>query len=227
MARQMTVTLPATGRAAGLARQATRDALAVWQVAHLEETAVLLVSELVGNVLRHARTRALAMALCLDPEVTSLLIEVHDTDPHEPRPRTPATSTSPGSGSCSSRPWRASGGSARRRSARRSGWNSTPGSRSTTRSRGCRAGPPTGSIGYYGPHMACWRRTPGACPGERRRGPRAQGVRTMPLHERDTVRDQLADCVFVGRDLTRPVPKYTFPRDESLAGRRSRWCRTS
>ena len=89
MARRMTVTLPATGRAAGLARQATRDALAAWQVAHLEETAVLLVSELVGNVLRHARTRVLAMAMCLDTEVASLLIEVHDTDPHEPRPRRP------------------------------------------------------------------------------------------------------------------------------------------
>lgn len=85
----MTVTLPATGRAAGLARQATRDALAAWQVAYLEETAVLLVSELVGNVLRHARARALAMAMYLDPEVASLLIEVHDTDPHEPCPRTP------------------------------------------------------------------------------------------------------------------------------------------
>jgi anti-sigma regulatory factor (Ser/Thr protein kinase) len=91
VARQMTVTLPATGRAAGLARQATRDALAAWQVAYLEETAVLLVSELVGNVLRHARARALAMALYLDLEVSSLLIEVHDTDPHEPRPRTPGT----------------------------------------------------------------------------------------------------------------------------------------
>lgn len=87
----MSVTLPATGRAAGLARQATRGALAVWQLAHLEETAVLLVSELVGNVLRHARTRALAMTLFLDPEVASLLIEVHDTDPHEPSPRTPDT----------------------------------------------------------------------------------------------------------------------------------------
>jgi anti-sigma regulatory factor (Ser/Thr protein kinase) len=85
------VTLPATGRAAGLARQAARDALAAWQVAHLEETAVLLVSELVGNVLRHARTRALAMALYLDLEVSSLLIEVHDTDPREPRPRMPGT----------------------------------------------------------------------------------------------------------------------------------------
>ena len=91
MARQTTVTLPATGRAAGLARQATRDALAAWQVAYLEETAVLLVSELVGNVLRHTRARALAMALYLDLEVSSLLIEVHDTDAREPRPRTPGT----------------------------------------------------------------------------------------------------------------------------------------
>ena len=89
VARQMTVTLPATGRAAGLARQATRDALTAWQAGHLEETAVLLVSELVGNVLRHARTRALAMALCLDLELASLLIEVHDTYARVPRPRTP------------------------------------------------------------------------------------------------------------------------------------------
>ena len=38
----------------------------------------------------------------------------------------------------------------------------------------------------------------------------------MPLHERDTVRDQLEDSVFCGRDLTKPVPKYRFPADESL-----------
>ena len=37
----------------------------------------------------------------------------------------------------------------------------------------------------------------------------------MPLHERDTVRQQLEDCVFVGRDLTAPVPKYRFPQDET------------
>ncbi len=84
----MTLTLPATGQAAGLARRAARDVLSSWHLAHLEETAVLLVSELVSNVLRHARTRALAMALCLEPE-GALLIEVHDADPHEPRPRTP------------------------------------------------------------------------------------------------------------------------------------------
>jgi anti-sigma regulatory factor (Ser/Thr protein kinase) len=85
----MTLTLPATGRAPLLARQATRDALLSWQLAHLEETALLLVSELVTNVVRHACSRALAMALRLEPEGASLLIEVHDSDPHEPRPRMP------------------------------------------------------------------------------------------------------------------------------------------
>ena len=38
----------------------------------------------------------------------------------------------------------------------------------------------------------------------------------MPLHARETVQEQLADCVFAGRDMTRPVPKYKFPRDETL-----------
>ena len=38
----------------------------------------------------------------------------------------------------------------------------------------------------------------------------------MPLHERETVNERLADCVFVGRDMTRPVPKYRFPRNETL-----------
>jgi glutamate decarboxylase len=39
----------------------------------------------------------------------------------------------------------------------------------------------------------------------------------MPLHERDSVRAQMEDCVFAGRDLTRAVPKYKFPRDESAS----------
>jgi len=38
----------------------------------------------------------------------------------------------------------------------------------------------------------------------------------MPLHERDTVRAQLDDCVFADRDLTRPVAKYRFPQDGTL-----------
>jgi glutamate decarboxylase len=39
----------------------------------------------------------------------------------------------------------------------------------------------------------------------------------MPLHERDTVREQLDECVFVGHDMTREVPKYRFPAEESAA----------
>ena len=39
----------------------------------------------------------------------------------------------------------------------------------------------------------------------------------MPLHERDTVREQLDECVFVGHDMTREVPKYRFPAQESPA----------
>ncbi len=39
----------------------------------------------------------------------------------------------------------------------------------------------------------------------------------MPLHERDTVREQMEDSVFAGHSLTRPVPKYRFPRDETLS----------
>ena len=38
----------------------------------------------------------------------------------------------------------------------------------------------------------------------------------MPLHERDVVRDQIDDCVFADRDLTRPVAKYRFPQDGTL-----------
>jgi hypothetical protein len=40
----------------------------------------------------------------------------------------------------------------------------------------------------------------------------------MPLHERDTVREQLDECVFVGHDMTREVPKYRFPSQESGIG---------
>src|SRR6185437_3689354 len=39
----------------------------------------------------------------------------------------------------------------------------------------------------------------------------------MPLHERDIVAEQLTDCVFAGRDMTKPVPKYKFPGGETLA----------
>jgi hypothetical protein len=49
----------------------------------------------------------------------------------------------------------------------------------------------------------------------------------MPLHERDEVSERLEDCVFAGRDMTKPIPKYRFPRTETLPERRSSWGPTS
>jgi glutamate decarboxylase len=37
----------------------------------------------------------------------------------------------------------------------------------------------------------------------------------MPLHDRDAIRDQIDDCVFADRDLSRPVHKYHFPPEGS------------
>jgi anti-sigma regulatory factor (Ser/Thr protein kinase) len=64
-----------------LARQATRDTLAAWQLGHLEEAAVLLVSELVTNAVRHARDTG-AIGLELTSAGTWLRVEVQDGDPH-------------------------------------------------------------------------------------------------------------------------------------------------
>jgi two-component system, NarL family, nitrate/nitrite response regulator NarL len=72
--------LPAAEHAAGLARQATRDALATWRLTHVEETAVLLVSALVTNAVRHAQG-PFSLALHLRAGRTRLRIEVQDADP--------------------------------------------------------------------------------------------------------------------------------------------------
>jgi len=83
------MTLPTADRAVRLARQATRDALGTWRLAYLEETAALLVSELVTNAVRHARGSD-AITLELQAGRTWLRIEVQDADPRWPQPRTPA-----------------------------------------------------------------------------------------------------------------------------------------
>ena len=83
------MTLPTANGAVRLAREATRDALATWRLACLEETAVLLVSELVTNSVRHARDSD-AITLELEGAETWLRIEVQDADPRWPQPRTPA-----------------------------------------------------------------------------------------------------------------------------------------
>jgi anti-sigma regulatory factor (Ser/Thr protein kinase) len=88
-ARQLA--LPMVDQAPGLARQATRDALAAWRMTHLEETAVLVVSELVTNVVVHAEPFPAFMVLRLEIADGCLRIAVRDADPNVPRPRTPAS----------------------------------------------------------------------------------------------------------------------------------------
>jgi anti-sigma regulatory factor (Ser/Thr protein kinase) len=83
------VELPATGQAAGLARQLTREVLAVWHRPDLEETAVLIVSELVTNAVRHASSGGPLVSLRLELDGISVRIEVHDDDPRWPQPSTP------------------------------------------------------------------------------------------------------------------------------------------
>ena len=86
--RRVQLRLPAAPQAVRLARRATRDALAGWQLGQLEETAVLLVSELVTNAVCHARDTG-AVALELTSAETWLRVEVLDADPREPQWRTP------------------------------------------------------------------------------------------------------------------------------------------
>lgn len=88
-ARARRVTLPAAAQAAGLARQVAHEALTSWGMAHLDETAVLLVSELVTNAVRHACTSGSLLVLRLEAAGTWLRIEVHDDDPRWPQPATP------------------------------------------------------------------------------------------------------------------------------------------
>ena len=65
------------------------DTLASWGLDHLEETAVLLVSELVSNAVRYACT-GLVLELGLEAHGRCLRMEVLDANPDPPLPRAPA-----------------------------------------------------------------------------------------------------------------------------------------
>ena len=85
--RHLQLTLPACGLPVRLARQVTREVLAAWRLAHVEETAVLLVSELVTNAVRDA---ACTDAITLELRVvhTWLRIEAYRCRPGLAMPRT-------------------------------------------------------------------------------------------------------------------------------------------
>jgi serine/threonine-protein kinase RsbW len=78
--RCLRLALPPDVPAVRLARKATRDALTAWQLPHLEDTAVLVVSELVTNAVRHAVDTG-AIGLELTIAGSRLRVEVQDGDP--------------------------------------------------------------------------------------------------------------------------------------------------
>ena len=85
--RHLQVTLPACGQPVRLARQVTREVLTAWRLAHVEETAVLLVSELVTNAVQDA-TSSDAITLELEGVQTWLRIEAYRCRPGLAVPRT-------------------------------------------------------------------------------------------------------------------------------------------
>ena len=78
--------------------EVARDALTSWQLTHLTDTAVLLISELVTNAVLHARADGSCVALSLEIRGSRLRIEVHDGDLRGPQPRTPSAHDESGFG---------------------------------------------------------------------------------------------------------------------------------
>ena len=90
------VSLPPHARSAGDARRLVRRTLISWGCPPaVRETAELLVSELVANAVRHART---GIRLTLRAQGGAVRAEVSDGSPHRPRPRLPETHSESGRG---------------------------------------------------------------------------------------------------------------------------------
>ena len=85
--RHLQLTVPACGQPVRLAGQVTREVWTAWRLAHVEETAALLVSELVTNAARHA-TSTDAITLELQVVQTWLRIEAYRCRPGLAAPRT-------------------------------------------------------------------------------------------------------------------------------------------
>jgi anti-sigma regulatory factor (Ser/Thr protein kinase) len=89
------VTLPADGRAAGLARRVVRRRLESWQLDDLLDTAVLLASEVVSNVIVHT---ASAPAIALARDGAGVRVTVVDESPVPPRRRWHSATATTGRG---------------------------------------------------------------------------------------------------------------------------------
>ncbi|MEV7867099.1 ATP-binding protein [Streptomyces sp. NPDC088124] len=83
----------------GLARLELRKALAGWGMSRLEDSAVLILSELLTNAARHARVspgREIETRYLAGPR--GLRIEVHDASCEQPQPKTPGPDACEGRG---------------------------------------------------------------------------------------------------------------------------------
>jgi anti-sigma regulatory factor (Ser/Thr protein kinase) len=85
--RRLQLTLPACGQPVRLARQVTCEVLTAWGLTHVEEIAVLLVSELVSSAVRHAESGDV-ITLELEAMQTCLRIEAYRCRPGLATPRT-------------------------------------------------------------------------------------------------------------------------------------------
>ena len=86
--RRLLMTLPAEDHSVRLARHAAHVVLSAWQLDYMKETAVLIVSELVTNAVRHARETDL-VEVDLHVTQTCLRIEIQDSARLWPQPRIP------------------------------------------------------------------------------------------------------------------------------------------
>lgn len=73
--------LPDGRTAPGVARECTRGVLGTWQLTRLLDPLLLVVSELVGNAVRHGRP---PVGLLLRRTSQGVRVEVHDEDPAPP-----------------------------------------------------------------------------------------------------------------------------------------------
>lgn len=87
--RTWTVILPHHAQAPVVARRSAGEVLRYWGLGGVEETALLVISELVTNAVLHAHADGSSPELHLHAGSAWLRIEVHDTDPRPPQPRAP------------------------------------------------------------------------------------------------------------------------------------------
>ncbi|WP_066949242.1 ATP-binding protein [Streptomyces lushanensis] len=81
------LTLPAMGTAVRLARETTEMVLAEWGISHRHPSvgpALLIVSELVTNSVRHAAVRSPNVTVVYAAGPDTLAFAVHDRHPHQP-----------------------------------------------------------------------------------------------------------------------------------------------